>query len=98
MLLLAACSGETGDSGDDALTNRTCEIVRDIAADASDGVDSPGEMRDRFKALLDGYGEAAPASIAAPLRSLVGALTTGDIATATDDLAQLDAACTSFGV
>ena len=38
----------------DALVERTCEIVRDIAGDAAAGVVSVSETRDRLKHLLDG--------------------------------------------
>jgi hypothetical protein len=55
----------------DALVDRTCEIVRDIARDAAAGGDTVTETRDRLKHLLDGYGVNAPVDIQAPLRSTV---------------------------
>jgi hypothetical protein len=41
--------GATSSDNSDALTERTCEIARDISQDAADGVDTTFETRDRFK-------------------------------------------------
>src|SRR4029450_5060709 len=95
----ATDSGSDGgsDSSGDALIERTCDIARDISAAVSDGVDTIPEARDRFKDLLDGYGEAAPPDIAGPLPQIVGSLTTGEttqLQVAVDDL---DSACAAHG-
>jgi hypothetical protein len=75
----------------------TCEIARDISSDAADGVDTLAETRDRFKDLLDGYGEAAPSDIAAPLRDTVAALTSLDDNALSSAVTELDSACSSRG-
>jgi hypothetical protein len=62
------------DSRGDARIERTCDIARDISADVSDRVDRIPEARDRFKDLLDDYGEAAP-DIAGPLQQMVSSPT-----------------------
>jgi hypothetical protein len=93
--------GGDSDSGSsdssDALVERTCEIARDISSDAADGVDTLAETRDRFKDLLDGYGEAAPSDIAAPLRDTVAALTSLDDNALSSAVTELDSACSSRG-
>jgi hypothetical protein len=88
-------SGSDGSS--DALIERTCEIARDISADVSDGVDTIPEARERFKDLLDGYGEAAPPDIAGPLRQVVSSLTTGETTQLQVAVGDLDSACASRG-
>jgi len=88
-------SGSSSSDSSDALTERTCEIARDISQDAVDGVDTTFETRDRFKDLLDGYGVSAPADIATPLRDIVAALTSLDNAALSSAVDQLDSACLS---
>jgi hypothetical protein len=78
----------------DALVERTCEIVRDIAADAATGVDTVSETRNRLKHLLDGYGVNAPADIQTPLRNTVAAMT--DV-TLDASLGRLESACSARG-
>ena len=78
----------------DALVERTCEIVRDIAGDASAGVDTVTETRDRLKHLLDGYGANVPADIQTPLRNAVAAKT--DVALGSG-LGRLKSACSERG-
>jgi hypothetical protein len=101
--IINAFDGDSGggstpsDDGSDALTERTCEIARDISQDAADGVDTTTETRDRFKDLLDGYGQSAPADIAVPLRDIVAALTSLDNAALRSAVGQLDSACSSRG-
>lgn len=89
--------GSSTSDSSDALTERTCEIARDISQDAADGVDTTFETRDRFKDLLDGYGESAPADIAIPLRDIVAALTSLDNAALSSAVGRLDSACSSRG-
>lgn len=88
---------DSSDSTGNALIERTCEIARDISADVSDGVDTIPEARDRFKDLLDGYGEAAPADIAGPLRQIVSSLTTGETTQLQGAVDDLDSACAAHG-
>lgn len=95
-LALSGCNS-SGDSGSDALVERTCEIFRDISGDAADGVDSLDETRDRFRDLLNGYGEAAPSDIAGPLRDVVSALTNFDTDALESAVGRLDSACSSRG-
>ena len=101
--IINAFDGDSGggstssDDGSDALTERTCEIARDISQDAADGVDTTFETRDRFKDLLDGYGESAPSDIAVPLRDIVAALTSLDNAALSSAVGRLDSACSSRG-
>jgi hypothetical protein len=78
----------------DALVERTCEIVRDIAGDAAAGVDTASESRDRLEHLLDGYGVNAPADIQTPLRNTVAAMT--DV-TLGAGLGRLISACSARG-
>jgi len=78
----------------DALVERTCEIVRDIAGDAAAGVDTVSESRDRLKNFLDGYGVNAPADIQTPLRNAVAAMT--DVSFG-EGLARLNSACSARG-
>ena len=78
----------------DALVERTCEIVRDIAGGAAAGADTVSESRDRLKHLLDGYGVNAPADIQTPLRNTVAAMT--DVSFGAS-LARLDSACSARG-
>jgi hypothetical protein len=85
------------DSSGDALIERTCDIARDISADVSDGVDTIPEARDRFKDLLDGYGEAAPPDIAGPLRQIVSSLTTGETTQLQIAVEDLESACAAHG-
>jgi hypothetical protein len=73
-VIIDAYVGDRGD-GSGARVERTCEIVRDIAADAAAGVDTEGRTRDRLEHLLDGYGVDAPADIQTPLRDAVAATT-----------------------
>lgn len=89
--------GQQAASDGDALTARTCEIFRDIAADGADGVDTIAEGRERFKHLLDGYGQSAPSDIAGPLRSLVAALTNLDLDAAGNAVTQVSSACSTRG-
>jgi hypothetical protein len=89
--------GSSTSDSSDALTERTCEIARDISQDAADGVDTTFETRDRFKDLLDGYGESALADIAIPLRDIVAALTSLDNAALSSAVGRLDSACSSRG-
>lgn len=89
--------GTSSASDSDALVQRTCEIFRDIAADAGE-VDSLAETRTRFKDLLNGYGEAAPPDIASPLRGIVSALTNNDVDQLESAVGELDSACSSRGV
>jgi hypothetical protein len=77
----------------DALVDRTCEIVREIAGDAMD-VDTVSETRDRLKHLLDGYGANVPADIQTPLRNAVAART--DV-TLDASLGRLESACSARG-
>jgi hypothetical protein len=77
-----------------ALVERTCEIVRDIAGDAAAGVDTVSESRDRLKHLLDGYGVNAPADIQRPLRNTVAAKTDVSLGAA---LGRLNSACSARG-
>jgi hypothetical protein len=63
----------------------------------TDGVDTTFETRDRFKDLLDGYGESAPADIAIPLRDIVAALTSLDNTALSSAVGRLDSACSSRG-
>lgn len=79
----------------DALVERTCEIVRDIAGDAAAGVDAVGETRGRLSHLLDGYGVNAPADIQTPLRNAVAAM--ADV-TLGADLGRLKSACSARGI
>lgn len=99
--LLSGCTTTSddgsGDDGSDALVERTCEIFRDIAADAGE-VDSLAETRTRLKDLLNGYGEAAPPDIASPLRGIVSALTNNDVDQLESAVGELDSACSSRGV
>jgi hypothetical protein len=101
--IINAFDGDSGggstssDSGSDALTERTCEIARDISQDAADEVNTTFETRDRFKDLLDGYGESAPADIAIPLRDIVAALTSLDNTALSSAVGRLDSACSSRG-
>lgn len=81
----------------DALVARMCEIMRDIAGDASDGVDTLSETRDRFKHLLEGYGMNAPADIRAPLRDTVSALTAEGVDALDSSVGRLESACRSRG-
>jgi hypothetical protein len=78
----------------DALVDRTCEIVRDIAGDAAADVDTVSETRDRLKHLLDGYGANVPADIQTPLRKAVAART--DV-TLDASLGRLESACSARG-
>ena len=78
----------------DALVDRTCEIVRDIAGDAAADVDTVSETRDRLKHLLDGYGANVPADIQTPLRNAVAART--DV-TLDASLGRLESACSARG-
>lgn len=78
----------------DALVERTCEIVRDIAGDAAAGVDTVSESRDRLEHLLDGYGVNAPADIQTPLRNTVAAMT--DVSFGAG-LGRLGSACSARG-
>ena len=78
----------------DALAERTCEIVRDIAGDAAAGADTVSESRDRLKHLLDGYGVNTPADIQTPLRDTVAAMT--DVSFDAG-LGRLDSACSARG-
>ena len=78
----------------DALVERTCEIVRDIAGDAAARVDTVSETRDRLKHLLDGYGVNAPANIQTPLRDTVAAMTN---VTRDASLGRLESACSARG-
>jgi sugar phosphate isomerase/epimerase len=78
----------------DALVERTCEIVRDIAGDAAAGVNTVSETRGRLKHLLDGYGVNAPADIQTALRNTVGAMTT---VTLDASLGRLESACSVRG-
>ena len=77
-----------------ALVERTCEIVRDIAGDAAAGVDTASESRDRLKHLLDGYGVNAPADIQTPLRNTVAAMTDVSLDAG---LGRLNSACSARG-
>jgi len=79
----------------DALVERTCEIVRDIAGDAAAGVDTVSESRDRLKHLLDGYGVNAPADIQTPLRDTVAAMTG---VTLDASSGRVESACSARGV
>jgi hypothetical protein len=94
-LALVSCSSSS--DGTDALTERTCEIFRDISADAANGVDNLSETRDRFRDLLNGYGEAAPPDIASSLQDVVAALTNVDADALQDAISRLDSACSSRG-
>lgn len=78
----------------DALVERTCEIVRDIAGDAAAGVDTVSQTRDRLKHLLDGYGVTAPVDIQTPLRNTVAAMTN---TTRDASLGRLESACSARG-
>jgi hypothetical protein len=78
----------------DALVERTCEIVRDIAGDAAAGVDTVSESRDRLRHLLDGYGVNAPADIQTPIRNTVAAMT--DVSFGAG-LGRLESACSPRG-
>jgi hypothetical protein len=78
----------------DALVERTCEIVRDIAGDAAAGVDTVSESRDRLRHLLDGYGVNAPADIQTPIRNTVAAMT--DVSFGAG-LGRLESACSARG-
>jgi hypothetical protein len=78
----------------DALVERTCEIVRDIAGDAAAGVDTVSESRDRLEHLLDGYGVNAPADIQTPLRNTVAAMTDVSLGAG---LGRLISACSARG-
>lgn len=77
-----------------ALVERTCEIVRDIAGDAAAGVDTVTESRDRLNHLLDGYGVNAPADIQTPLRNTVAAMTDVSLGAG---LGRLKSACSARG-
>jgi len=97
-LALVACgTSSSSDDGTDALTERTCEIARDISADAANGVDNLSETRDRFRDLLNGYGEAAPADVASALQDVVAALTDVDADALESAIGRLDDACSSRG-
>lgn len=78
-----------------ALVERTCEIVRDIAGDAAAGVDTVSESRDRLNHLLDGYGVNAPADIQTPLRNTVSAMTDVSLGAG---LGRLNSACSARGL
>jgi hypothetical protein len=78
----------------DALVDRTCEIVRDIARDAAAEVDTVSETGDRLKHLLDGYGANVPADIQTPLRNTVAAKM--DISLGSG-LGRLKSACSARG-
>lgn len=79
------------------LTARTCEIFRDIAGDGASEIDTIAEGRERFKDLLDGYGQSAPSDIAGPLRTLVAALTNLDFEAAGNAVTQISSACSTRG-
>jgi uncharacterized protein YPO0396 len=110
-LALVACSPSASDDGTDALTERTssssddtdaltertCEIFRDISADAANDVDTLSETRDRFRDLLNGYGQAAPADVASALQDVVAALTNVDVDALEIAIGRLDDACSSRG-
>jgi len=81
----------------DALVARMCEITRDIAGDAADGVDTLSETRDRYKHLLEGYGVNAPADIRTPLRNAVSALTAEGADALGRSVGRLESACRSRG-
>lgn len=89
--------GSSSSDSSDALIERTCEIARDISSDVSDGVDTIPEARDRFKDLLDGYGQAAPSDIAGPLRQIVASLTQGETTQLEVAVGNLDSACAARG-
>jgi hypothetical protein len=89
--------GSTSSDSSNALTERTCEIARDISADVSDGVDTIPEARERFKDLLDGYGVSAPADISGPLRQIVASLTQGETTQLEVAVGNLHSACASRG-
>ncbi len=93
----SGASGPAAGSEGDALTARTCEIFRDIAGDGASGIDTIAEGRERFKHLLDGYGNSAPSDIAGPLRSLVAALTNLDLDAAGNAVTQISSACSMRG-
>jgi hypothetical protein len=78
----------------DALVERTCEIVRDIAGDAAAGVDTVSETRDRLKHLVDGYGVNAPPDIQTALRDTLAAMTG---VTLDASLGRLESACSARG-
>jgi hypothetical protein len=78
----------------DALVERTCEIVRDIAGDAAAGVDTVSETRDRLKHLLDGYGVNAPPDIQTALRDSLAAMTG---VTLDASFGRLESACSARG-
>lgn len=100
---IAATSGGNDDnaadsgSSSDAVNQRSCEIMREIANDSSSGIDTLVETRDRFKDLLSGYGVGLPADLGLPLRNLVADLTQGRYDSAADDISSLDTACTARG-
>jgi hypothetical protein len=90
--------GSSSSDSTDALTERTCEIFRDISRDAANGVDNLSETRDRFRDLLNGYGEAAPTDIASALQDVVAALTDLDTDALESAVGRLDDACLSRGL
>jgi hypothetical protein len=91
-LLVAGCSSSSDTS---SIDERTCEIARDIGANAD--VQTYAETRDRVKDLYDGYGQAASPAIRSGLRDMLEGLTNLDADLVGQGAEEVNDACTALG-
>lgn len=95
LVVVTAC--ETGDDRDGA-AELACRHFRNIAADASAGLMTDSEIREKFQQVQSNSDYAEVPGMRAAGRALVAAWTSGTVQTKTDAVNAFDASCKSAGL
>lgn len=101
LLTVAGCGGGSGDSAeedtDDAPAELACAHFRNVAGDASSGLLTDAELREKLKEVHDNARLSDTPEIRQHSEAMLAAVTQGDTESASDAISSFSEACSDLG-
>lgn len=98
LLTLGGCAETGGSGGGDEVdqSSLACDHFRNVSGDASQGLLTDAEMREKMKEVHSNAAIATP-EIRAASTKMLSAITSGELGRFTKAIGKMDSACTAAG-